>query len=554
MIISSLNQVMGARDHSKNRAISRKMMNGVICILLAIVSIVMFSCDDEAKTLVSIEVTTQPTKTTYTVGETFNPAGMVVTATFSDGSTETVALTSVTITSDFSTPGAKTVTISFTYEGTTVTTSVTGITVNPLEVAPVLTTAAVSEITATTATTGGNITNVGAPAYTERGVCYGTTANPTVANTKIAVDGSGTGSFAANLAGLTAETQYYVRAYATNSIGTTYGNEISFTTAAVVSVPDGSEGNPFIVATVADLQKVGSGTGGWGLDKHYSQTADIDLNGVTWTPIGIGTTMANSFTGSYNGGGYSISNLNVNGASGDYGLFGAIRTGGAVRNVALINVSVSSNQGGSIGGIAGRIDGVTVENCFVSGTINAFQSGGGIVGTSYEGIVKNCYTTCDVTGSAIGGIVGDNDFRSTITNCYATGKISGAYSGGITGFSRSAVERCVALNWEVSASENIVGRILAETVGDIALTGNYARNEGMTLTANGENVTPTSDASGIHGADVSAADTHGANSGTWWSDTAGFSATLWSFAANRLPHLKTTTGENFSVEQDPKVE
>ena len=553
MIISSLNQVMGARDHSKNRAISRKMMNGVICILLAIVSIVMFSCDDEAKTLVSIEVTTQPTKTTYTVGETFNPAGMVVTATFSDGSTEMVALTSVTITSDFSTPGAKTVTISFTYEGTTVTTSVTGITVNPLEVAPVLTTAAVSEITATTATTGGNITNVGTPAYTERGVCYGTTANPTVANTKIAVDGSGTGSFAANLAGLTAETQYYVRAYATNSIGTTYGNEISFTTAAVVSVPDGSEGNPFIVATVADLQKVGSGTGGWGLDKHYSQTADIDLNGVTWTPIGIGTTMANSFTGSYNGGGYSISNLNVNGASGDYGLFGAIRTGGAVRNVALINVSVSSTQGGSIGGIAGLNEGM-IENCYVTGSIDAFQDGGGVAGTSYDGTVINCYTTCDVTGSSTGGIVGDNSFRSTIANCYATGKISGGYVGGITAYNRGTVERCVALNWHVSAIEDYAGRILYGAMEGTTITGNYARDEGMTLTASGVDVTPTSDATGIHGANVSAADTHGANSGSWWSGTVDFSDTFWSFANNRLPHLKTTADSAFDEEQDPEVQ
>jgi len=100
--------------------------------------------------------------------------------------------------------------------------------------APTLTTAEASNVTVTTATAGGIITDVGTPAYTERGVCYGTTVNPTVDgnSTKIAVSGSGTGSFAANLTGLTAETTYYARAYATNDNGTVYGNEVSFTTNA----------------------------------------------------------------------------------------------------------------------------------------------------------------------------------------------------------------------------------------------------------------------------------------------------------------------------------
>ena len=96
--------------------------------------------------------------------------------------------------------------------------------------APELVTAEVSEITASTAVAGGAITDAGSPAYTERGVCYGTTANPTVSETKVADSGTGTGSFTADLTDLTAETTYYVRAYATTSNGTTYGNEVSFTT------------------------------------------------------------------------------------------------------------------------------------------------------------------------------------------------------------------------------------------------------------------------------------------------------------------------------------
>ena len=101
---------------------------------------------------------------------------------------------------------------------------------------PVLTTASASNITATTATLGGNITNVGVPAYTERGVCYSTSQNPTTANNKTQVTGSGTGSFSANVSSLTANTTYYVRAYAINPQRTTYGTQVSFTTLAIMPV------------------------------------------------------------------------------------------------------------------------------------------------------------------------------------------------------------------------------------------------------------------------------------------------------------------------------
>ena len=94
---------------------------------------------------------------------------------------------------------------------------------------PTVTTTAASSITATTATSGGNVTDDGGVTVTARGVCYATTANPTTANSTVA-NGSGTGTFVANITGLTASTPYYVRAYATNSVGTAYGNQISFTT------------------------------------------------------------------------------------------------------------------------------------------------------------------------------------------------------------------------------------------------------------------------------------------------------------------------------------
>ena len=94
---------------------------------------------------------------------------------------------------------------------------------------PTLTTTSISNIANTTATSGGNITNQGSSAVTARGVCWSTSQNPTIANSKTN-NGTGTGSFTSNLIGLTTNTTYYVRAYATNITGTAYGNQQSFTT------------------------------------------------------------------------------------------------------------------------------------------------------------------------------------------------------------------------------------------------------------------------------------------------------------------------------------
>ena len=86
-----------------------------------------------------------------------------------------------------------------------------------------------NSITDSTAISGGSIWNSGGSLVTQRGICFGTTPAPTTANTTV-ISGSGTGSFTSNLSGLSPTTTYYVRAYAINSAGTAYGNEVSFTT------------------------------------------------------------------------------------------------------------------------------------------------------------------------------------------------------------------------------------------------------------------------------------------------------------------------------------
>lgn len=100
-----------------------------------------------------------------------------------------------------------------------------------------LTTLPIVNSTSTTAISGGNITNTGGTPVTQRGVVWSTAPNPTTANNST-TDGSGSGSFTSNLSGLTSSTTYYVRAYATNSAGTAYGNQLSFTTSAgIISNP-----------------------------------------------------------------------------------------------------------------------------------------------------------------------------------------------------------------------------------------------------------------------------------------------------------------------------
>lgn len=98
--------------------------------------------------------------------------------------------------------------------------------------APIVTIGNVTSISYTSATVAGNVTDDGGATITSRGVCYGTSYNPTISGNKV-ISGSGTGSFSANLTGLTAGTTYYVRAYATNSAGTGYSNNATFTTTAI---------------------------------------------------------------------------------------------------------------------------------------------------------------------------------------------------------------------------------------------------------------------------------------------------------------------------------
>jgi hypothetical protein len=151
-----------------------------------------------------------------------------------------------------------------------------------------VTTTAVSNITQTTAASGGNITSDCGASVTARGVCWSTSANPTITD-NITTDGSGTGSFVSTLTGLTVASVYYVRAYATNSLGTAYGNQVSFTTLPLNIGQNYGGGKIFYI----------DGTGQHGLIAAASNQSGATGWGCAGTLIGgtgtaIGTGQANT--------------------------------------------------------------------------------------------------------------------------------------------------------------------------------------------------------------------------------------------------------------------
>ena len=312
-----------------------------------------------------------------------------------------------------------------------------------------------------------------------------------------------------------------------------------------VQAGDGTETNPFPVYDVDTLRKVGSGTDGWSLNKHYRQVQDITLNySGNWEPIG---SSSNQFTGSFDGNGFIISNLNINRTATYQGLFGYIGTGGVVKNIGLVNVNIKG--GNYTGGVSGYSNGM-IQNCYVTGSVNGSAYTGGVAGFN-NGTMQNCYGISSVSGSSsVGGIAGQNN--SIVQNCYATGSISGSSGniGGVVG-NGGTVRNCVALNPSVTTAGNntTVGRVLGTGSGSY----NYARSD-MAFKFNwngfaGINKTISASLTTTDGANITTAQW---NNTSWWQTTANWNtasgASVWNFTniwlmnVNNLPKLRNTGG------------
>ena len=227
----------------------------------------------------------------------------------------------------------------------------------------------------------------------------------------------------------------------------------------------GSPGNPFIVDSMDSLYNVGTGNDGWGLDACYKQTEDITLSGY-WPPIG---TSANPFTGTYDGGGKTITGLKVDRATNYNGLFGFV-DGGTIRGVRLTNVAITiTGIGNNTGSVAGSIEnGAMISNCSAAGTITAYSTVGGIAGScSSDSIVEHCSSGVTVTGtgSRIGGVVGEN--YGIIKYCSSSGAVKGlGFTGGIAGDNFGSVQNCYATG-SVTGTNFHTGGIVGDNVGTV---------------------------------------------------------------------------------------
>ena len=205
-------------------------------------------------------------------------------------------------------------------------------------------------------------------------------------------------------------------------------------------------------------------------------TADIDLTGKDWSPIG--TNFYNSYTGTFDGGGHTIMGLTVTTNDQYVGLFGRLGKAGTVKNVVMDGIQITCNHRlGYAGGVAGFSWGGTIENCSVSGSVSGTIRAGGVVGIQWEASITGCSSSATVKGMVqVGGVAGETNSGATMAACYATGNvtieidpINNILGGGLVGFNAgSSVLACYATG-NVTSTGSSTGNVY---IGGF-LGGNY---------------------------------------------------------------------------------
>ena len=200
----------------------------------------------------------------------------------------------------------------------------------------------------------------------------------------------------------------------------------------------------YTVTSADGLMNVAELVNGGKTDINITLDKNIDLTGKGWTPIG--TDYDNSYTGTFDGGGHTITGLTVTTNDEYAGLFGYLgnfgNAAGTVKNVVMDGIQITCNHRlGYAGGVAGFSWG-TIENCSVSGSVSATVSVGGVVGAQRDGSITGCSSSATVKGTLnVGGVAGQTSFGATLTACYATGNViieidrtQNISGGGLVGF------------------------------------------------------------------------------------------------------------------------
>lgn len=329
---------------------------------------------------------------------------------------------------------------------------------------PAVSTIDIEDKTTMSITAVGAIVNLGDSDPTQHGFCWNETGEPTLADNFIELGSiDSTGIFISNVTGLLKDTTYYIRAFATNSSGTSYGTDLVFKTLSTEpELPEGggTPGNPYIVSNLGNLYWITLDTERW--DKSYIQDAWIDAsetsewnNGKGWP--GIGNITA-KFTGNYDGGNFAVDGLVIKRTGESYiGFFGYVENG-TLNNILLTNIEVvgsSTYTGGLagalfsssevnnccctgsvssswyVGGLVGKSDSSIIRKSFTKGSVEGYTLTGGLVGWNMTSEIHDSFSQSSVIGKysetngQIGGFVGRHNASSVISNCYSTGKVTG---------------------------------------------------------------------------------------------------------------------------------
>ena len=217
----------------------------------------------------------------------------------------------------------------------------------------------------------------------------------------------------------------------------------------------------YTVTSADGLMNVADLVNGGKTDINITLDKNIDLTGKGWTPIG--TSFDNSYKGTFDGGGHTITGLTVTTNDQFVGLFGYLNRAGTVKNVVMEGIQITSNHMfGCTGGVVGYSWG-TIENCSVSGSVSGTDCVGGVVGSQKAGSIIECSSSATVKGKHyVGGVAGEK--WGTMTACYATGNVTleiasqkNNFGGGVVGLNGgSRVLACYATGNVTSTGSSTV--------------------------------------------------------------------------------------------------
>ena len=227
------------------------------------------------------------------------------------------------------------------------------------------------------------------------------------------------------------------------------------------------ESNGSYTVTSADgLMNIAELVNGGKSDINITLDTDIDLTGKDWTPIG--TDNGNSYKGTFDGGGHTITGLTFTTNDKYAGLFGWLNKAGTVKNVVMEGVQITNNRSWSAfaGGVAGYSWG-TIENCSVSGSVSGTVYVGGVVGAQIDGSITGCSSSATVKGMVdVGGVAGQTNGGATLTACYATGNViieidpvKNISGGGLVGFNGGNGVRACYATGNVTSTGSSTGNV-----------------------------------------------------------------------------------------------